>query len=167
MRTLILLFMLFWMPGALAEPVSEHEMKAVYLYNFAAQTVWPEMQRANFNFCTVGDEEVGLALTRFDARRMHQQRIVIARLSSLVAIRQCQLLYVPARQAHHWPAIVEKLGDLPVLTVSDAPAIKAAIGLSLEDKRLVFDLRLERFRQAGLQPGPTLKKLARAVSEDR
>lgn len=147
-----------------AEPVSEYDMKAIYLYNFASYTEWPFWGRANFNFCVLGDDELGNALSRLESKKINGMRVVVARLTSLVAIRQCQVLYLPGKQHANLRRIQSELGELPVLTVGEAGS-EAEVGvvLRLEGARLVFDLNLGAFQRAGLKPQETLVRLARNV----
>ena len=89
---------------------------------------------------------------------------MVARLTSLVAIRQCQVLYLPGKQHANLRRIQSELGELPVLTVGEAGS-EAEVGvvLRLEGARLVFDLNLAAFQRAGLKPQETLVRLARNV----
>ncbi len=164
MKRLLLLVALCLSGPLRAEPVGEYDLKAAYLFNLARYTDWPEMNRANFNFCILGDEELGRAMLRYDERRIREMRVVIARISSITPIRQCQLLYVGGRELASLGKIHSMLGELPVLTVADFPATpQVGIAIALEENRLVFDLNMEHWNKAGLKPQLTLVRLARAV----
>lgn len=153
-------------PAVRADPVSEYDMKATYTFNFAAYTEWPESNRANFNICTLNNEEMGLALLKLDDKRVHGRRIVIARLSSMVAIRQCQILLIGEQDLINLPRIIGYLGDASVMTVSDVPALSSVCAsMSLEGQRLVFDINLERCQHARLKPSSVLLRLARTVQK--
>lgn len=162
-RLLLLMLMMFSL-SARAEPVAEHDLKAGYLYNFVVHTEWPEWSRANLNICILDDALLGDAMSRFDHNRMQGMRIVIARLSSLLPIRQCQLVYVPASRQSSLMRIREELAGLPVLTVSEvAGDNESAIVLSLNGNRLVYSLNLPAFQRAGLKPSDLLRGLAGKV----
>lgn len=164
MRFLAALWIAWFSLTAQADPVAEYDMKATYLYNFAAFTEWPESDRYSFNLCTLGDENVAQALRRFEGRRIGKQRLTVARLSSLGAIRNCQLLFVGEREVVNLPRIAAELGDEPVLTVSDAALLpQVGIVLSLENQRLVFDVNFEQCRRLNLRPSSNLLRLARTV----
>lgn len=166
MRKLIILLASCLSLAANAEPVSEYDMKASYTYNFAAYTEWPESNRANFNVCTLNEEDVGLALRKFEGKRLHGRRLVIARLSSFVAVSQCQVLFIGEREISNLPRILSQLGDEPLLTVSDASSsTMTCMVLSLEGQRLVFDVNLEKCQQAKLKPSSALLRLARNVKK--
>lgn len=165
-RQLIFLLLFVFSVPAFAQSVPEYDLKAGYAYNFAAQIQWPDTGRVNFNFCTLNEENVGLALQKFAGRPLHGRRFVVARLTSLVAINQCQVLYIGAGEVVNLSRINKQLGDEPVLTISDVPEISnVCIKLALDGERLVFDINLERCQQAKLNPGPNLLRLARVVTK--
>lgn len=165
MRRLFVVLLLFASLSAGDELLSEYQVKAGFAYNIAADTVWPTSDRRNFNFCTLNEENVGLGLTQFEGKQLHGRRLVIARLTSLVAIRQCQVLYIGEREAANLPGILKRLGDAPVLIISDALATSnVCIKLALDGERLVFDINLEPCRQAQLNLDPKLLRLARMIT---
>ncbi|MDD2741702.1 MAG: YfiR family protein [Rhodocyclaceae bacterium] len=166
MRRLLILLCVFVSLSVAAEPLSEYQLKAGFAYNIAAYTEWPATDRRNFNFCTLNEENVGLGLAQFEGKQLHGRRLVIARLTSLVAIRQCQVLYIGEREAANLPHILKQLGDESVLTISDASQVTAVcVRLALDGERLVFDINLEHCQQARLMPGSNLMRLARVVTK--
>lgn len=145
-----------------AEAVPELDLKATYTYNFAALTQWPPSVRASFNLCVYGDDGLALAMRRLEGKTLHGRPVAVARLGSLAAIRDCEVLYVGAGEAPSLGRIADLLGDAPVLTVSDAPPPQpAAILIVPEGQRLAFEIDVERSRRAGLKPGAALLGLAR------
>lgn len=150
--------------GLQAEPVPEPDMKAIYTYNFALYTLWPESDRTHFNICTLNQDEVGLAMRKLEGKRIHGRPVAVVRLSSLDRISDCQILFIGDRATVNLPRINNLLGSEAVLTVSDMPA-QNSVGIVIvpDGKRLVFDVNLERCRQAGLKLSSSLLKLARTV----
>lgn len=164
MRALFLLFGFCISLAANAQVVSEHDMKAAYLYNFAHLFEWPESRRANFHICILGDEEVGGAMLGYDEKRVNGQRMVIARLNTTTPIRLCDILYVGAAEVGNLPKIRTMLAGQPTLTVADkAPLQSVAVMLALEDKRLMFDINLEHCERAGLRPKKAVLELSRGI----
>lgn len=147
-----------------AEAVAEYDLKAAYLYNFSVFTDWPVLSDETFNFCLLGPDNFGPALKRLESKTVHQKPVLIARLSSLTAIRRCQLLFIHEREAPNMRRILAELGDAPVLTVTDSPLVQGAmIMLTVEGARLVFDIALQRMRTTGLNPRAKLLPLARSL----
>ncbi len=162
LRALLVLFALGASPGTHAQALPELELKATYAYNFAALTQWPSATRASFNFCVYGDDGLAEAMRRLQGKPLHGRSVVVARLRSLSAIRECDLLYVGKEEAPSLPRIAELLDDAPVLTVTDAPQPQpAAVVIVPEGQRLAFEVDVERCRRAGLRPGAALLGLAR------
>lgn len=164
MRLVAFLIMLTFSLAIGAQTVAEHEMKAAYLFNFARFTEWPANERANFNICILGDEDLGRAMRKYEERRISDQRVVIARLNSTTPIRQCNLLFVGAGELPNLPKINAQLGEMPVLTVTDRPApVPVGIVLSLESERLVFDVNIEHTQKAKLKHHSSVLRLARNI----
>lgn len=165
MRLFLALLITLWLSaGARAQPVSEYEMKALYLINFASYIAWPESDRDAFSVCTLGDDEMAETLTRYENRKIGGQRMTIARLSSLGAIRKCQLLFVGAREGANLQRITTLLSDEPTLLVSDIPLLEhVGIVLAVNGRHLVFDVNYDQCRRIGLKPNSTLLRLARTV----
>ena len=161
-RVLLFLLALWSSPGVLAQALPELELKATYAYNFAALTLWPAAARTTFNFCAYGDEGVAEAMRRLEGKTLHGRGVTVARLGSLSAIRDCDLLYVGKNEAPNLPRIAELLADAPVLTVTDAPLPQpAAVVIVPDGRRLAFEIDVERSRRAGLKPSAALLGLAR------
>lgn len=167
MRRLAFLGLLFLgASGVRAEAVPEHELKATYTYNFAALTQWPTQDDADFNICVLGNDELASEMRRLDGKTVHGRAVSVARLGSLAAIRDCQVLYVAEDEAASLPRIASLLGDAPVLTVTDAPvAPDVAVRIVTEGTRLAFEVDVERCRRAGLKPAAALLSLARNLRQ--
>ncbi|WP_412480666.1 YfiR family protein [Azonexus sp. IMCC34839] len=168
MRTLLILLFGTWLAAgsAGAQPISEYEMKALYMLNFVSYIEWPEAERESFNLCTYGDDEMASNLARFDGRLIGRERVSIARLTSLGMIRKCQMVFVGEREIANLQRVANIVADLPVLVVTDIPQLdSASIVLSVSEKRLVFDINFEQCRRMGLKPNSKLLRLARFVKK--
>lgn len=164
---LLLILSLWLSQSSWAGTISEYEMKATYLYNFAVFTEWPKSEGDTFNLCILGQDNFGTALNRIEGKIVHGRRLFVARLSSLSAIRRCDLLYITDRESTKLGVIFTELGDTPVLTVAEtSPAnTSAAINLALEGQRLVFDINVPRARNARLSISSKLLQLARSLQQ--
>lgn len=171
MRTLFLLVAV-WLagivhadsPGERPDPVAEADMKAAYIYNFGAFTEWPESNRISFNICTLGDDKVGRSLKRYEGKLISNRRVVVARLSSLTAIADCQILFIGDPELPNLGRIANELGHQAVLTVADAPVLpQVAVVIALVGQRLAFEVNLDYCKRASLKPQSNLLRLARVV----
>ena len=171
MRTFFLLVS-FWLagialansPGDRPDAVAEADMKAAYIYNIGAFTEWPESNRISFNICVLGDDRIGRSLKRYEGKLISNRRVVVARLSSLAAIADCQLLFIGESEVHNLGRITHELGNLPVLTVTDAPVLtQVGVVISLVGQRLVFEVNLDYCKRGNLKPQSNLLRLAKSV----
>ncbi|WP_434514765.1 YfiR family protein [Dechloromonas sp. ARDL1] len=151
-------------PGERTDPVAEADMKAAYIYNFGAFTEWPESNRISFNICVLGDDKIGRSLKRYEGKLISNRRVVVARLSSLAAIADCQLLFIGDSEVHNLGRIAHELGHQPVLTVTDAPVLpQVGVVISLVGQRLAFEVNLDYCKRANLKPQSNLLRLAKSI----
>lgn len=149
---------------ALGATFAETEVRASYLYNFAKYTEWPESGRENFSICALNDEPLARALKGLEGKDVGKKRLSVAHLSSLASVRECQILFIGSADTYRLDKILDTLGNAPTLTVSSAPVLdRVNIVLVLDNNRMVFDVNLEAYRRAGLQPNSTLLRLARQI----
>lgn len=148
-----------------AQPASADTLKAEVIYRALMFVTWPASREAAgraLRVCTLADGRVETALQSLQGRPIRQLNIEVRRLARPELAADCQLVYLPAPA----PALKAALTDLPVLVVSDAPAMLdhgAMINLQIEDGRIVFDVELDAARRAGLDISTKLLRLARFV----
>ncbi|MEJ6000365.1 YfiR family protein [Paucibacter soli] len=152
-----------------AQAVPEYAMKATYLYNFMVFAEWPNQEahgtQDSLQLCVFGPDNFGAALNALEGKSVHGRKLAVQRASSLASLRRCHLLFVTEREAPNMAAILQVLGEAPVLTVADSPlASGAAILLSLDGQRLVFDVNLQRIKKAGITLSSKVLQLARSAS---
>ncbi len=157
---------------ATAPPVPEYVMKATYLYNFMVFTEWPNTEsnapntpREGLNLCVFGQDSFGAALTNLEGKNVNGRRLSVQRVNHLPGVKKCHLLFVTEREAPNMQSIQGAIGDAPVLTVADSPlAANAAIMLSVDGNRLVFDVNVQRVKKQGLNLSSKVLQLARSTN---
>ncbi len=153
---------------ASAEPVPEYTLKATYLFNFMVYTQWAEAGREKpetLNLCVLGQDNFGNALNALEEKVINGAKLTVNRLSGMSGVKKCNLLFVTEREAGNLGAIYRFIGDAPILVVADVPiASEAAILLSLEGKRLVFDVNMARVKRGGLSISSKVLQLARSTT---
>jgi len=152
-----------------AQAVPEYAMKATYLYNFMVFAEWPNQDAhgapESLQLCVFGPDNFGTALNSLEGKNVNGRKLVVQRASSLASLRRCHLVFVTEREAPNMAAIQSVLGEAPVLTVADSPlASGAAILLSLDGRRLVFDVNVQRIKKAGITLSSKVLQLARSAS---
>jgi hypothetical protein len=154
---------------AQAQAVPEYVMKATYLYNFMIFAEWPSAEAGapqdGLNLCVLGQDSFGEALSNLEGKNVNGRRLSVSRLNGLAGIKKCHLLFITEQEAPNMQAIQKHLADAPVLTVADTPvATGAAILLSLDGKRLVFDVNMQRAKKVGITLSSKVLQLARSAN---
>ena len=170
MRCLLLIVLLCGAAPSHAGPVQEYELKTAFLYNFILFTLWPNESGPDsnpyINVCTIGQDAFGPVLEQIQGRKIREKRLFLRREISLDQVRDCHLLYISANESENLARIREQLQDASVLTVSDlnpASTERTIINMSIDNKRLVFDIDMMAAKQARLAMSSKLLRLARRV----
>ena len=169
-RSLALLLVAWALAGA-AAPVSEYQLKAVFLFNFAHFVEWPATafprENAPFVIGVLGKDPFGRDLddvVRGEAVDRHP--FAVERYASVADIRDCQILFIPASELAHLDGILASLKGHSVLTVTDAdgPAPRGVIiGLFRHDNRIRLRIDLEAAKAGNLTISSKLLRPAEIV----
>ena len=157
---------------ASAGALSEYEVKAALLYNFAKFVEWPAnafpSPDAPFVIGVLGSDPLGSSLVRLLAGKTVTGRAIVIRL--WVGPRDrgpCQMLFVAGSERSGLKQLLRDIDQQPVLTVADMSefAVQGGmIGLIVEDNRLRFEINTEGTDRAHLRISSRLLSLARIVS---
>ena len=158
--------MLLACAGAQAEAVPENEMKAAFVFNFAVFTEWPQdalAAGAPIQLCVGAGTAFAAALGQLNDKVVNGHRIAVV---PPLTPRACHVLVLGGADRERWSMLRRELAGANVLTVSDDRAISAdgaMIGLSVENRRMGFDVDLAAARGARLILSSKLLRLARNV----
>lgn len=154
------------MQAAVADPVPEYDMKAAYLYNFATLTTWPEQNGKPIKLCVLGKDSFKGRLEKLTLTQSNGVRISLTYLPNIKTVDDCQMLFIDASELANADDILQRLENMPVLTVTDnADLFKfgVMICLVIENKRLTFDVNYVQTQNAGLSVSSKLLRVARKV----
>jgi hypothetical protein len=155
---------------AAAPPPTEHEVKAVYLYNLARFIEWPVDASAALGdhlvIGVIGDDPFGPLLddTVRDKAVPEDQRLVVRRFTNLEEVVEADILFISSSEAERLPQILKILEGSSILTVGEMDRFAergGMVALRLEDKKVRFDINLDAVRKAKLKLSSHLLKLAR------
>jgi len=174
--------------AARSAPVELAQLKAAYVLNFARYTSWPD---GSFDDATspivigvAGDDALGGFLEELvkgetarghpiDVRRIDVSAVGSsaddAALSALAGrLRRVHVLFIGrgAQERARW--LLDRVEHLDVLTVSDVDDFAergGMIGLVLRDRRLAFDVNLDRIQGSRVTLSSQVLRLARIVVE--
>lgn len=149
-----------------AEPILEYDMKAAYLYNFAVLTEWPTKNNNELNLCILGKDSFNGALENLAKKSANGSQVKLTYLANIQLASTCNLLFIDKTESRASSANLQALANLPILTVTDNPALFGAgamIGLFIEDNKLAFDVNYTIAKNAKLNISSKLLRVARTV----
>lgn len=153
-------------PCTWADPVPEYDMKAAFLYNFASFTEWPEPIVGNFNLCIFGNDPIGPSLDALEGKLLQGAHLTVVRITADTQARQCHLLYLSDPEHSNTRHMLNGLAELPILTVtgeSNQEGPGAMISMTLENRKLTFEVNYEAARRARLSLSSKMLRLAQRV----
>ena len=153
---------------------SEYEVKAVYLLNFGKFLSWPrnaaDASATAFPICILGQDPFGRSLDATLAGESINGKSVLARrLERPQEALACKILFIGRSEEPRLGAILDVLGNAPVLTVSDIPDFTLRGGMIqfiLEQDRVRFSINLAAAESSGLTVSSQLLKVATSVQRN-
>ncbi|MCG8427450.1 MAG: YfiR family protein [Chromatiales bacterium] len=150
----------------------ERLIRAVFVFNFAKFTSWPESafdgMASPLILCTAGEDELVDTLQLLSGKRIKGRPVVIRPLQQAESPDRCHLLYVASSEKPRTQDHLESVRGLPVLTVSELPDFAETGGmikLFHQDDRIRFMINLKAAREAGLQLSSRMLQLAIIIDQ--
>jgi hypothetical protein len=153
-------------PRAGAEELPEYRLKALFLYNFALFTEWPDEVGGTLNLCVYGADPFGSELDALRGKPVGARSIAVQRKAAGDSLGGCQIVFIAAPAFGTVPRVLEELRGLEVLTVADSPGAATqgiALNLSVVRSKITFEANLPAARGAGLNLSSKLLRLATQV----
>jgi YfiR/HmsC-like len=160
---------------AAAEPLSEGNAKAAFVFNFAKFTDWPSEAFAGpgtgISLCLLrGVDSYEVNLGAFAGKSVQGRPFAVHPSTRPETLRQCQMLFLDELDERHLGDVLKGTHGLPVLTVSDIEGFAESggmIGLVHIDNRIQFEVNPDAVTQGGLKVSAQLMQLARIVKTPR
>ncbi len=159
-------------PGADPD-VSEYELKAAFLYNFARFVDWPDEGEdgRDLKICILGDDPFGDAIDGVArGRQIRGRSITVTRLAGPDGADRCDVLFVSRSEKRRFSEITASLAGKPVLTVGDSPSFLESggiINLELNEQKIAFSVNLAAANRTELTISSKLLTLARIVQRGK
>lgn len=160
--------------GAQAQgtPVHDHQLKAVFLYNFANFVSWPAQAfdgpRSPIKYCFLGDGPIGDALEQtLQGEAVNGRALVLQRAPGLGELKGCHVVFVGTSRRDRLAEVLRAVEGSHALTVSDIDGFAlrgGIIALSRENARLRPVINTAALARAGLTASSKLLSLATLVS---
>ena len=155
-------------PVCAQSPVEESRLKAAFLYRFAQFVEWPAdatASAASVNLCVSGPGVSRAFLAELAAGETLAGKPVAVHDATSDNVTGCHLLFLHTDDGPR-RALLRRVGERPVLTVSDAPRFLDEGGIVLlrvVDNRVRFEIDAEAARRASLRLNTQLLRLAAHV----
>ncbi|MES9862632.1 MAG: YfiR family protein [Candidatus Thiodiazotropha sp. LLP2] len=182
MTTRLFVYILFFtfVPVTVTTTVAQESLqdigllKAVFIYNFAKFTRWPESQLSSLdnqiNLCAIGEDYFSNNLQVLDGKILRGRTINIEHFKAKTNdLQRCNVLYLAHSIKQETEQILELLTSKSVLTISEIPDFSKSGGmieLQTHSDKVRFTINLMATRKAGLEISARLLNLATVVEED-
>jgi len=152
---------MLWMAvahGATEAPaLSESQVKALFLFNFAKYVDWPQDAFASDDapivIGLVGQESFEDALKQVvGGKNVNGRSVVVKQVASTNEYRNCHILFIGASEKEHIREILGAVKDLPVLTVGETEDFLSQdgmIGVGKKANRIRLQINLILCRPSG------------------
>lgn len=157
--------------GAESPTMTEYELKAAFLYNFARFVEWPpeafKNSEAPIVIGVLGADPFGPVLDHTVAgQTIHDRPLVVRRAKEVSALQDCHILFISASEKRRLAEVLERIPKSGILTVADTERFAemgGMINLFMEAKRVKFEINVDAATRAGLKINAQLLRLARIV----
>jgi hypothetical protein len=151
--------------------LSEYQVKALFLLNFAKYVDWPPVSFAETNTPIIiglyGEDKCGEALKKaVEGRTVAGPRIIIQPVGKDDDLGKCHILFISVSDKKQLGEILDKIKALPVLTVGETDQFMeqgGVINFVKREGRIRLKINLDAARRAKLQISSKLLNVADVV----
>ncbi len=173
--TAVVLFLTFGGTlGSESQVISEYQLKAAFLYNFAKFVEWPEDSFSDSdNVLTIGllgDDPFGEILDKtVRGKAISGRRFEIRRIRNRDEIGDCHMVFVSRSTETTLDVTLDHLKGLSILSVSDIDDFArrgGMINFVSHDDHISFEINPKAARGAGLNISSKLLRVASVVATE-
>ncbi|HVM60495.1 MAG TPA: YfiR family protein [Verrucomicrobiae bacterium] len=156
---------------AAAPALSEYQVKALFLFNFAKYVDWPSNAfgdgSAPIVIGLVGDDTFGDDVIRtVGGKSVNNRPVVFKHVAGEQEYRTCHILFVSASEKDHLSSILAAVKNTSVLTVGETDGfltLNGMINFSKKDNKIRLEINLVPAQQANLKLSSKLLSVADVV----
>ena len=156
-----------------AEVMTEDQVKAAYLYNFAKFVEWPTEEfsspDAPMQFCVLDDRPIESGLNQLTKdKKIEGHPLSVATVQNAEAARDCHIVFISSTQAASVRRIIDTLHDKRALTVGETQGFLDSGGMInfvMENDHVRFEVNHRAAVKAGLHISSRLLVVAKRVIE--
>jgi hypothetical protein len=146
-----------------AVAVTDSQVKAAFLYNFASFVVWPGTSAGPLVIGIAGDDAFAeIVAQTVRQRKVNGREFQTRRMKSADDPSGCHILYVGVMRPHDATELMERVTG-PILTVGETPQFLRDGGMvrfHIENNKVRFQINQKNAETAGLKVSSLLLALA-------
>lgn len=155
-----------------AAAVTEAEVKAIYLYNFASFVSWPASEPGigqPFCICALGENQVSRLLPKIiEGEKIQGHPMEFRSITDGAETEHCQILFFASQDQQLNAKVLHRVQRRPILTVGEQKGFATQGGhieLGLNGSRVRLTINRPRVEQSGLRISAKLYRLARVLDK--
>lgn len=171
----LFLILILYVPGytqnARLGQVTEYQIKAAFLFNFAKFVEWPAEADSTLPITIglIGQDPFGENLDQLAARKVIKGRkLRIKRFRRVSDLEACHILFISQSEKSNMPDILGRIKDLSILTVGEASWFAeqgGIVNLVSRNNKVRFQINVEASYRSGLKISSRLLRLAEIISD--
>jgi len=157
---------------------AEHELGAVFLYNFLDFMHWPQATPEGTNtarFCIIGNSDIAENLlyigSQPSASQKHSIEVINAKtLAEIPNVGGCHIVYLDDNRKTDADDLMKAIAGRPILTVSNKSKFASsggAVEFTLKGSKLGLRINRRIIQTCGLSISPQLLSLAEVIDDNR
>ncbi|OED41663.1 hypothetical protein ACH42_13250 [Endozoicomonas sp. (ex Bugula neritina AB1)] len=166
LRTILGLSLILPMSSIHAEVTKEDKVKAAIVFKMTKFITWPQ-KKQTLTLCIIGDGSINSELKKINRKFSLGRRISVTHKAHTAPLEKlCELIYIHNADNKTTQAILNKLKNTPVLTISDIEQFAeqgGVIGLYRTGSRIRFAINRGSAKNSKLSISSQLLDLAKIV----
>lgn len=149
-----------------ATELTEYQLKAAFLYNFAVFTEWPAEVGTPLNLCILGPDPFGDEINDLQGKAVGSRTLTVLRKTTSQSISSCHIVFITAQAFRNLPRVLDETRDRPILTVADSEGAAkrgVALNMAVVQNRVTFEASQAAARSSRLTLSSKLLRLATEV----
>lgn len=155
-------------PLSAAEVITEYQLKAAFLYNFASFTQWPD-EHELYRLCVIGVNPFDDNLETISRKKLYGKPIKIISDVQPGNIKDCQIIFIAKSAEKQLARVLSTVANQPVLTVSDIEdsAVQGAMfSLITIKNKVTFESNFTSIENSHLSISAKLLRLAKKMHKN-
>ena len=152
-------------------PITESQVKAAYLYNFAKFIAWPEGSFAKadapMEICVLGDTSFESTLKEIVySHTVDGHPVQVVHVTAVADAHKCHILFIPSPQDKQARALIEAIRNNSIVTVGETQGFLEEGGMirfALQEGKVTFQVSLRAAALSGVRISARLLGVATQV----